>query len=192
VGPGIGVRGGETEGVASAGLGFDGPGFDGPGFDGLGLDGRVAGGCLTVGADGRASRGADCCVGALGVRISRGCGAALGREGAGALSRGVGAARGMPGCAEDGVRVGAGAAVGFEPPRAPPLAGGAARTLDASSVTPATTVMRVMTRLDAAERTDGTRLANARMRGPFDGSPTSIPKQVWISTLISTGQRIPC
>jgi hypothetical protein len=196
-GLGIGVRGGETEGVASAGLGFAGLGFvglgfDGPGFDGPGLDGRAAGGCLTVGADGRASRGADCCVGALGVRISRGCGAAFGRAGAGALSRGVGAARGTPGCGEDGARVGAGAAPGFEPPRAPPLAGGAARTLDASSVTPATTVIRVMIRPDDAERTDGTRLASARMRGPFAGSPTSIPRQVWISTLPSTHQSIPC
>jgi hypothetical protein len=141
----------------------------------------AAGGVLVAGAVGRASRGVACCCGAAGVRISRGCGAAEGREGAGALSRADGAAR-----------VGAGAALGFEPPRVPPLAGGAARTLDASSVTPARTVMRVMTRLDDAERTGGTRLANARMRGPFDGSPTSIPKLVWISTLLSTRQRIPC
>ncbi len=152
----------------------------------------AAGGVLVAGAVGRASRGVACCCGAAGVRISRGCGAAEGREGAGALSRAEGAARGMPGCGAAGARVGAGAALGFEPPRVPPLAGGAARTLDASSVTPARTVMRVMTRLDDAERTGGTRLANARMRGPFDGSPTSIPKQVWISTLISIGQRIPC
>ena len=128
------------------------------------------GGCA-VGLVGAVSRAAGVFDGGVRVCGVRGGGATSREDGAVGVARGTLGVRGALGAAPCGT-------VGFAGALPAPLLGGAARALDvraldASSTALTTAVSRGAFPSGAAVWTNGTRLANARMRGPFEAGPLS-------------------
>jgi hypothetical protein len=116
-----------------------------------------------VGAFSRAEGGLDGGVRVCGVR---GGGATSRADGAVGVARGTLGVRGVLGADPCGT-------LGLAGALPAPLLGGAARALDASSTALTTAVSREALPSGAAVWTNGTRLANARMRGPFEAGPLS-------------------